>query len=188
MLEENREIITKEKILAKFKRNHKSRFILGSVVLTVCAVVFCIGLWIIIKELTQTDADKSIIAIVIGFVMLGVMGYGCYRVVYRFIIMAKDLRNKPYEEIIISHAAFDKQVCFDGPRTLLSNGYDAIYFQDGKKFFVDRDSDGFAVYPKELYEALKHTQPGDLYIVVCKANKPEEVVDLYCEKFYVYKE
>ena len=65
---------------------------------------------------------------------------------------------------------------------------DTVYFQDGKKYTIHRNTDGTVLYPSRLETALQLSEYGDPYIVVCMASDPDTVVELYCEKFYAYRE
>lgn len=189
MHEEKREIITKEMILEKYKKSNVPMYIISIVVLLIVAAVFGFGMSSLFKGIAQEGgAERTPMYILLGLVLIGIVGYVTYRVIRMFIGLFKGIHDIRNEDIIISHAKFDKHVVFDGPRTPFSGGYDTVYFQDGKRYTIHRNTDGSVVYPSRLETALQLSEYGDSYIVVCMASEPDKIVELYCEKFYTYRE
>lgn len=188
MHEEKREIITKEMILEKYKKSTTPTYIIGGVILLIAAVAFGFGISMLFKGIAAEGIERSPMHIVVGLVLIGIAGYVAYRLVRTFVGMFKGINDIRNEDIIISHAKFDKHVIFDSPRTPFSGGSDTVYFQNGKKYTIHRNTDGTVMYPPRLETALQLSEYGDSYIVVCMASDPDTVVELYCEKFYAYRE
>ena len=188
MHEEKREIITREMILEKYKKSGTSTYILAGVLLLIVTVALGFGMSTLFKGIAAEGIERSPMHILLGLFLIGIVGYVAYKLIRTFVGMIKGVNDIRHDDILISHAKFDKHVIFDGPRTPFSGGYDTVYFQDGKKYTIHRNTDGTVLYPSRLETALQLSEYGDPYIVVCMASDPDTVVELYCEKFYAYRE
>lgn len=154
MHEDKREIITKEMILEKFKKSNTPTYILGGVILLIATVAFGFGMSMLFKGIAAEGVERSPMHIVLGLALIGIVGYVAYKLIRTFVGMIKGVNDIRHEDILISHAKFDKHVIFDGPRTPFSGGYDTVYFQDGKRYTIHRNTDGTVVYPSRLETAL----------------------------------
>lgn len=188
MHEEKREIVTKEMILAKFKKTTAPTYIVGGGILLLCVIVFGISMSLILNEVFSGLQKESAFTIIIGAgMMIGTIVIGIMAV-REIIKTVRNLRDIHLNQIVIERAIFLRHVEYECPRTQFSDGYDMVYFQDGKTFKIHRNHDRSLACTSRLSTALQLSENGDPYIVVTFSNDPNTVVDLYCEKFYAYRE
>ncbi len=189
MHEEKREIITKEMILEKFKKNNTPVYVICGVILLVCTGLFLAGMKTLLASVSEQMGDQGSVAktVLWALMVLAVVGvaFVCGREILHTAKGLKDIREG---DVIITHTRFLRHVEFECPRTPNYDGYDTVYFQDGKTYRIYRNHDRSLACSSRLSTALQLSENGDPYIVVTLASDPDTVVDLYCEKFYAYKD
>ncbi len=186
MHEEKREIITREMILEKFKKNNTPVYVVCGVGLLVCTGIFLMGMIALLKSVSgQMGEQGSVVLWALLVVGMASVAFVCGREILRTAKGLKDIREG---DIIIEHARFLRHVEYECPRTVHYDGYDMVYFQDGKTYKIHRNHDRSLACSSRLSTALQLSENGDPYVVVTLASDPMTVVDLYCEKFYAYRE
>lgn len=184
---ERRAVITREEIRKKLRRELIPGYAVVMVLTLICLVAFLIGMGSMIKTLAQNPQENIMTLAFSAGVVLVTAGIAIGLIVS----LAKDAKRIGDvfgNRFVIEHVPFVSHEIFDRRRSLDHSGYDRVIFEGNKTYSVFRNRYGAADYPSPLSTALQLSAPGDLYVVVTLASDPQTIVDLYCEKFYAYRE
>ncbi len=188
MHEDKREVITREMLLKKFNRGAYFNFPIYGVAGVVTAIVFAIFASKLVEELAKEPADQAEgFMAFCGAVMLAlavVFGY----LIYKTVTLIRAVKNEDGSQVIIERAKFISYVEFDPWRSLMDHGYDVVSFEGGKEYRIYHDKRNGSSCPSRLSVWLQLSEYGDTYIIVTMKNDPQTVVDLYSEKFFIYRE
>lgn len=181
MYEEKRELVNNAMIINKLTDRYGKK-LLGTVIgLVLFIPLIAIVLYLGKDVMLQTGSDTLYWVLNVCLLLA--------TVVYAVIIIVryvKCIRSLRAGEFLVERVEFLRHVEYDTPRTLFSYGSDAIYFTGGKKHTIKhykRHND----YSERLLDTLKFTAEGDMFWVVVFPDKPNDVIDLYAEKIFVYK-
>ena len=188
MLEDKREIITREMLLKKFSRGSYFNFPIYAVAGLITAIVFAVFASGLVDELTKASADRAIgfmvFSAVVMLVLLTLFGF----LIFKTVMLIRTLKNEDGGQVVIDRAKFISYVEFDPWHSLMDHGYDVVTFEGGKEYRIYHDKQHGSQCPSRLSVWLQLSEYGDTYIIVTTKSNPTEVVDLYSEKFFIYKE
>lgn len=188
MQEDKREVITREMLLQNFKKSAGVEYVLYGIGGVLTAVLCGVFVSACMKELTKTAETRSdgfaIFAAIIALVFAGLFAV----LVVKTVQMIRAVKNDDGQQILIERAAFLRHEIFRPELSLKEYGDDVVYFEGGREWRIRRERHREPYYPSRLSVALQLSEPGDTYIIVAMKSNPTEVLALYSEKFYVYKE
>ena len=188
MQEDKREVITREMLLSNFKKTASVEYVLYGIGGVLTAVLCGVFVSACIKELTKSAETRSdgfaIFAAIIALVLAGLFA----ALVVKTVQMIRAAKNDDGQQILIERAAFLRHEIFRPELSLKEYGDDVVYFEGGREWRIRRERHREPYYPSRLSVALQLSEPGDTYIIVTMKSNPTEVLALYSEKFYVYKE
>ena len=188
MQEDKREVITREMLLSNFKKTASVEYVLYGIGGVLTAVLCGVFVSACMKELTKSAETRSdgfaIFASIIALVLAGLFA----ALVVKTVQMIRAVKNDDGQQILIERAAFLRHEIFRPELSLKECGDDVVYFEGGREWRIRRQRHREPYYPSRLSVALQLSEPGDTYIIVTMKSNPTEVLALYSEKFYVYKE
>ena len=188
MQEDKREVITREMLLQNFKKSAGVEYVLygiGGMLTVVLCGVFASALFKELGKSAETRSDGfAIFAAIITLALAGLFAM----LVYKTMQMIRAVKNEDGQQVIIERAAFLRHEVSRPELSLKEWGYDVVYFEGGREWRIRRERHREPYYPSRLSVALQLSEPGDTYIIVTMKSNPTEVLALYSEKFYAYKE
>ena len=188
MQEDKREVITREMLLSNFKKTASVEYVLygiGGVLTAALCGVFASAC---IKELAKSAEARSNGFAIFAAIITLVFACLFAALVYKTVQMIRAVKNDDGQQILIERAAFLRHEIFRPELSLKEWGDDVVYFEGGREWRIRRERHREPYYPSRLSVALQLSEPGDTYIIVTMKSNPTEVLALYSEKFYVYKD